>query len=141
MATRSVVISCGFAVALGRVAWSGTTPARERVPWLPPPNVRVVDPRTGMMDPAWYRAFKELFDNRLGGINGIAVPALNTSVTETQLQATQTSQGLVETLAYARGVGVQAGALAQVAVNNALTGATSVPPPPEPPDPGRWRDD
>ncbi len=99
-----------------------------------------MDPRTGLMDPSWYRALQEVFENRLGGINGITVPSLNISVHQTQVQATQTSQGLVETLAYARGIAAQADATAQVTQNSSLPGAETIPPSPEPPDPARWRD-
>lgn len=77
----------------------------------------------------------ELAENRMGGVNGTTLPAIQTVSSLTQAQVLQTTQSVAETIAYARGVGETAAALAEVARDNALSGSGSVPAVPEPPPP------
>lgn len=131
--SAAVVMSVGAGVGIGSVAWGGASAIREQVPWLPSANVRVVNPSSGLMEPVWYRFFKELAENRLGGKNGRTLPQVVTTVEQTQTQVVATSAQLTETIAYARSVDETATVLRQVAIDNALSGAGTVPEPSEPP--------
>lgn len=131
---RTAVVSIGPGVAIGRVDWNTSTESRNKVPWLPPAHVPVVQ-ANGLMNPAWYRALHEVFENRLGGVQGATLPAVQTTVQQTQAVVVDTTSTLTETIAYARSIDATATALKQVATDNALTGATTVPETSVPPNP------
>lgn len=132
---RTGAIRIGFLVAGTSPPWAGRATAnRQRVPWLPSAGVPVAL-ADGRMNPVWYRALQEVFENRLGGINGATVSEVVTSVTQTQAEVIATSTYAAQVSAYAQGVGATAAATAQVAQNNSLSGATAIPKTPDPPPP------
>lgn len=67
------VTMIGIVSASDTVAWAGSANARNKVFWLPPANTPItLDGRT--MNPVWYRAMQEVFDNRLGGLAAKTLP-------------------------------------------------------------------
>lgn len=126
------VVSTGVGAAFGNVPWNTSSARREKVPWLPPAHVPVVQ-QNGLMNPAWYRALHEVFENRLGGVQGATVTQVQTTVTQTQSQVVATTAAVTDLGAYTRSIDATATALRQVAVDNALSGASTVPAPSDPP--------
>lgn len=155
MATVSVVISgggsvsaavgytaacaSGAGVAVGSVSWNTSTARRKGLDWLPRPDHPISTCphcKTKLrLDPLWYGFIKEMSENRLGGAQGVTLPAVVTTVQQTQATVVDTTATLAETIAYARSIDATATALAQVAVDNGQTGATTVPEPADPPQP------
>jgi uncharacterized protein (DUF2252 family) len=129
---RAVVFSVGLGLGIGSVPWNTSNARRSKVPWLPAAHVPVVQ-SNGLMHPAWYRAMVELFEHRMGGVQGQSVAQVATTVTQTQQQVVAATNKVVETIAYARSVDARASALKQVASDNGLSGTDSVPPPSNPP--------
>jgi hypothetical protein len=132
MATRTVEFSAGVGLALGSVPWNTSNAKRQKVPWLPNANVKFLNP-DGTVSRTWYLALHELFENRMGGVQGQSVAQVATTVTQTQTLVTAATGKVAETIAYARSIDDRASALVQVATDNALTGTSSVPPPSTPP--------
>jgi hypothetical protein len=130
---RSVVISCGVGLATGSVPWNTSTARRAKVHWLPAATVPFLNADGRTVSPVWYRAFVELFETRMGGVQGQSVAQVATTVTQTQQQVVAATNKVVETIAYTRSVDARASALKQVASDNGLSGADSVPPPSNPP--------
>lgn len=132
MAAYTVTISSGGGVGIGVVPWAGAEARRPKVDWLPPPNVPItLDGKT--MNPVWYRAFFEMFERRLGGISAATVPSLQTTVSQVQTLTVATVAYADEAVAYTRGVAESTAAVKEVAQNNGLSGAESVPDVPDPP--------
>lgn len=132
MASRTVEFSTGVGLALGSVPWNTSNASRQKVPWLPPATVKFLNP-DGTVTRTWYLALHELFENRMGGVQGQSVAQVATTVTQTKAQVTAATSKVVETIAYARSIDSRASALVQVATDNALTGTSSVPPASTPP--------
>jgi hypothetical protein len=62
----------GTELATGRVAWAGTNAPRKAVNWLPSAQTPItLDGKT--LNPVWFRAFHEVFEHRLGGIEAPTV--------------------------------------------------------------------
>lgn len=93
-----------------------------------------IDPKTGRPTPRLFQLLHEICENRLGGVNGQTIPSVATSVVETQAEVVATTTYAQSVAAYAQGVAATATATAQVAQNNSLTGASSIPEAPEPPE-------
>lgn len=131
------VVSTGTGAAFGNVPWNTSTALREANNWLPRADHSIgTCPKCKTRippDPLWYRYFKELSE-RMGGIQGQTIPQVATAVGQTQLQVVATTSAITDLTAYARSIDETASALAQVAVDNALTGAETVPLPSDPPD-------
>ena len=72
-------------MATSRVAWGGSQSSRKKVDWLPSSNVPVLD-ASGKMSPVWYRFFREVADNRLGGIDAKSLPDVVSTQTAVQDQ-------------------------------------------------------
>lgn len=123
----SGVIRLGVLVAASSPDWSSRAGRRERVDWLPPPHMAWIDPQTGRPTPQFYRFMHEMAENRLGGVAGSTLPAVSTAVTETRVDVANTTTQLNAVATYAEGVAATASALTEVAENNSLSGATSVP--------------
>lgn len=132
MASRTVEFSIGFGLALGSVPWNTSEATRKPASWLPGAHVKFLD-ENGRVARPWYLFLQEIAEARLGGIHGTPLPTVVTTVTQTQTQVVAASSAITETIAYARSIDATATALAQVATDNALTGAESIPPTAEPP--------
>lgn len=126
MATATCSTKAGPLVAAGRVAWAGTSALRSRVNWLPAANVPLsLDGK--LINPVWYRALQEVFENRLGGINAKTVPEVVSTTEQTQSQVLSVQTGV-------QSIGTQVVAITdavntttQVAQNNNLSGSTQIP--------------
>ncbi|MET3929579.1 hypothetical protein ABIE51_001466 [Lysobacter sp. OAE881] len=117
----------GFASAAAPTAWSGGVSGRSVTDWLPPYDSPVLDPKTGKFTKAWYRFFREL-GNRVGGAAGPSITQVVTTVAETQQQVANNTVFTAQAVDYAASVAATAEATAQVAQNNGLSGAGSIPP-------------
>lgn len=136
--SRTGHIRFGVLVAGTSPPWAGRAAPRARVPWLPPIHVAPVlsDGKGGYRwNPDVYRALQWVFEEALGGINAPTLPQISTTVTQTQTEVVATQTYARQVDAYAQGVAATATATAQVAQNNSLTGAGSIPSAPEPPPP------
>jgi hypothetical protein len=129
---RSVVLSVGVGLGIGSLPWNRSDVRRQKVPWLPPANVKFLNP-DGTVSRTWYQALHELFENRMGGVQGQTVVQIATTVTQTQAQVVATANYVDEGVQYTRAVAAQAAAVTQVAQNNSLAGANTIPPTPDPP--------
>lgn len=97
--------------------------------WLPPPRVPVVDLRSGVMTPEWYRFFRYLAEDRLGGPNAPSIGDVRTTVTSVQ---DAVSTNVVSVAAVTDAVNANAASLQtaiEVSKQNNLTGATQIPDP------------
>lgn len=126
------VVAAGVGVAATRVAWGGTTAIRKVVDWLPPAHVPFSNDGKHV-NPVWYRALRELFETRAGGVNGPTIPQVRQSVTDTQ----ETVVGVVtfaqQVGQYAQGVAATVQATAEVTQDAGLSGSESIPDPPATP--------
>lgn len=126
----------GAASAASRVAWGGNRKARSQADWLPPEHVSPVVP-DGRGGFRWnadvYRALKYLFDTVAGGINGKSLPETLKELQVTQAELVATTNYAGKVASYAQGIAAQSVATVSVVQNNSLSGATSIPPAPEPP--------
>lgn len=104
--------------------------------WLPPPRVPVTDPNTGIMTPEWYRFFRYIVEDRLGGPNAPSIGDVQTNVVSVQ-DAVTTNVSSVATLTDAVNTNAQSlQTQIQVSQNNSLAGANQIPPPVRAPRPG-----
>jgi hypothetical protein len=132
LASATCATRVGVASAASRVPWGGRAAPIARSPWLPPITVPLVLDG-GRMNPVWYDAFREVFENRLGGVRGQSVTQVATTVQQTQAEVAATSNFAEQVSQYAQSVAATAAATAEVAANNSLSGAASIPDPAEPP--------
>lgn len=132
---RSVVASIGPGVSVGRVNWNTSSATRSKVNWLPPASVPFLNSDGRTVSRPWYLFFQELADTRMGGVNGLPLPVVVSTVQQTQATVVDTTAVLAETIAYTRGIDATATALKQVATDSGLSGAGTVPDTPEPPQP------
>lgn len=136
---RTAVVSIGPGVAIGRVNWNSSTESRASNNWLPRADHGIgscPSCKTRIrLDPLWFSFFKEIAENRLGGVQGATIPAVQTTVQQTQAVVVDTTATLTETIAYARSIDATATALTQVAIDNGQAGATTVPETSDPPQP------
>lgn len=132
----SGVIRFGILVAGSSPAWAGRAGNRAKVDWLPPAHIAWFDPKTGRPTPVFFQFIREIAEVRLGGVNGTTVPQVQTTVTQTQSEVIATQSYAAQVGTYAQGVAATATATAQVAQNNSLTGAGSIPSIPDPPPTG-----
>lgn len=130
--SQACVIRFGVAVAAAPTAWAGNEASRSVTDWLPPMETPLLDPRTGRIHPAWYRYLRVLGE-RIGGIQGATIPQVQASVAATQVQVAANTAYVDQSVAYTASVAASAAATAQVAQENGLSGAGSIPPPSSPP--------
>lgn len=97
--------------------------------WLPPPRVAVVDTKSGLMTPEWYRFFRYIAEDRLGGASAPSIGDVENTVTAAQSAVTQ---NIVAISAVTEAVNTNAQSLQttiQVAQQNSLAGANQIPAP------------
>lgn len=133
--SRTGAIRFGILVAGTSPAWAGRAANREKVDWLPPAHIPWFDPKTGIPTRVFFQFIREIAEVRLGGINGTTVPQVQTTVSQTQAEVIATQGYATQVGAYAQGVAATATATAEVAQNNGLSGAGSIPSTPDPPSP------
>lgn len=133
--SRTGAIRFGILVAGSSPAWAGRAGNRAKVDWLPPAHIAWFDPQTGRPTPVFFQFIREIAEVRLGGVNGTTVPQVQTTVAQTQTEVIATQSYATQVGAYAQGVAATATATAQVAQNNSLSGAGSIPEAPDPPPP------
>ena len=97
--------------------------------WLPPPRVPVTDLQTGLMTPEWYKFFRYIAEDRLGGASAPSIADVQTTVGSVQ-QAVTSNVAAVSLVTDAVNTNSQSlSTTIEVAKNNALTGATQIPSP------------
>lgn len=134
MASATGAIRVGAIVAATSPSWAGRARgARGEANWLPRPDESWFDPRTGRPSPRFYQFMREIAETRLGGVNGSTVTEVATSVSNTQTDVAAAITYSQSVASYAQGVAATANATAEVAQNSGLSGASSIPPPPDPP--------
>ena len=124
--SSSCVTVVGIISVAGRVPWVGSPAKPREVNWLPKANTPIsLDGKT--MNPAWYRAFHEIFENRLGGINAETVP-------QVAVKQDQVNAYLVDVQSGVTSMGVQVSTITdvvniqtEVAQTNNLAGSNQVP--------------
>lgn len=135
MATVDCYTRFGIATSASPVAWAGSGGSRNVVDWIPRIDEAVIDERTGRFNARWYNYFRALGD-RLGGVQGPSIPQLQQTSVAIQAQVAETTNYAVQVADYATQVASTATATAEVAANNSLSGAGSIPdtgdPPPRP---------
>jgi len=124
--SSTCVTVIGVISVAGRVPWAGSNAKPREVNWLPKANTPIsLDGKT--MNPVWYRAFHEIFENRLGGINAETVP-------QVAVKQDQVNAYLVDVQSGVTSMGVQVSTITdvvniqtEVAQTNNLAGANQVP--------------
>lgn len=107
-------------------AWAGSSTRRGKIDWIPGAHVPVLD-NSGRMSPAWYRFFREVADNRLGGIDAPTVPDVVTTAKQTQAQVLTVKQDADAAIQTVNSCVDAVNTTKQVAVNNNLSGSTQIP--------------
>ena len=97
--------------------------------WLPPPRVPVTNPTTGLMTPEWYRFFRYIVEDRLGGASAPSIADVQSTVGSVQQAVTSNSAAvaLVTDAVNANAQSLQT--TIQVSQINALAGAAQIPDP------------
>lgn len=135
MASVDCETRVGIASAASSVAWAGGAGARSVVDWLPRFDeafATVRGDKVYLTKRAW-NYLRELGD-RVGGVQGPSIPQIQSTVTATQAQVAETTNYAVQVADYASQVAATATATAQVAENNSLSGAGSIPSTGNPPN-------
>ena len=113
---------------------AGVTPAsRPRVDWLPPAHIPLDRAGKVFMTPVWYRFFREMAENRMGGINGATVPQVATAASAASATASTVGVFAQQVRDYAEEINTTVETTRQVSVDNSLTGAEDIPPGPSSP--------
>lgn len=138
MATVDCSTKVGIASAASPVAWAGGGGRRKFVDWLPKMSEPIGVVRDGkvFLTQQMWNFLHEIGENRLGGVNGESIPQVVSTQGQVQAQVAETLNYAVQVSDFAAGVANTATATAEVATNNSLTGASSIPetgdPPPRP---------
>lgn len=104
------------------------TSAASAKSWLPPPRVPVTM-ENGMMTPEWYRFFRYIAEDRLGGASAPSIGDVQTTVGDTQ-RAVTTNVAQIANVIQAVNTNAQVTQTqTQVAQNSGLTGASQIPQP------------
>lgn len=116
----------GVGSATGIVAWAGSSTKRTRIDWIPTASTPItLDGKT--MNPVWYRAFYEVFNNRLGGLNAQTIPQIITAQTQTQDQVLSVQSGVISVGGQVSAITGAVNAGTQVAQSSGLSGASQIP--------------
>ena len=130
---RSCASRIGLLVAAPSPAWAGRARQARSNNWMLRADEQWFDPKTGRPMPRFYQFIREIAENRLGGVNGSSIPAVQATVAQTQAEVVSTSTYARNVAVYAQGIAAAVDATTEVARNNALTGADGIPGTPEPP--------
>lgn len=132
------VVTCetrvGIASAASSVAWAGGGGSRNVVDWLPridEPFAVIRGDKAFLTARAW-NYLRELGE-RMGGVQGPSIPQVVATQTQVQTQVAETLNYAVQVSDYATQIASTSTATAEVASNNGLTGAGSIPPTGSPP--------
>jgi hypothetical protein len=125
-ASASAWTVSGAELAAARVTWGGTAAKRAHVPWLPAAHTPItLDGKT--LNPVWFRAFHEIFENRLGGVNAKTVPQVVTEQAQTQTQVLQVQTQSAQVAVAIGDIASTVNTATQVAQNNDLSGSDQIP--------------
>lgn len=86
------------------------------------------DGRPVRMSQEWYRFLSQLFDQRLGGPQGVSINDLSTTVVDTRAQAIAATTAVSSVSQQVNANAQALGAVVQVAQTNSLSGSTQIPP-------------
>lgn len=135
---RTGAIRIGLLVAGSSPAWAGRARRTRSNNWMLRADEMWIDPKTGRPSPRLFQLLHEICENRLGGVDGMTIPQVSTSVTQTQAEVVATTTYTAAVAAYAEGVAATATATAEVTQSNSLSGSTSIPEVPEAPTRGTY---
>lgn len=132
--SRTVTLSLGPGLGIGSVPWGGSPSLLDGVPWIPKAGTPflLADGRT--LAPVWDRCLRWLFETAIGGIRAPTPAQIHDTVAAVKQQAVETASYAEQVVGYVQGVAATATATAEVAQSNNLAGASSIPPPPDPPE-------
>lgn len=134
--TDCITVS-GCAIATKKVAWGGSANPKASIPWLPKADTPLLNADGRTMHPAWYRCFKWLFDEALGGINAPTVPAIVQSVVQTQTQVVDVAVAASTAQATANSAADAVNTTREVLINEGVGGAGQIPPAKKPGGPSQ----
>lgn len=124
--SSTCVTVVGIISVAGRSPWVGSVAKPKDVNWIPSANVKVLNDNGTMAKP-WYLFFKEIADNRLGGISAESVP-------QVAVKQDQVNSYLVEVQSGVTSMGVQVSTITdavntqtEVSKANSLSGSDQIP--------------
>src|SRR5688500_15375182 len=88
---RTCYTRVGFLAAATSPSWAGRAARRRSKNWMLRADEAWIDPKTGRPTPRLFQLLHEICENRLGGVDGQTIPAVATSVTQTQAEVVATS--------------------------------------------------
>lgn len=115
----------GVISVAGRVPWLGSAAKPKDVNWIPSPTVKVLNDN-GTMSRPWYLFFKEIADNRLGGISAESVPQVIVKQDQVNAYLVDVQAGVVNVGAQVSAITDTVNTQTEVAKNNALSGASQI---------------
>lgn len=107
----------------GNVAWGGSQIRRKAISWLPPATTPLSLDGGKTMNPVWFRALHELFENRLGGIDAPTVPEVVTTAKQTQTQVLTVQKGVQSVGSQVTAITNAVNTQTQVAKESSLAGS------------------
>lgn len=130
MATVTCSTRLGPYSAASFAAWAGSDALRSATNWIPRPDEDWM--RDGKPTRRFFLFMSEL-SRRMGGEQGKSIAQVESVITGTQAEVLAVGNFTQQLGQYAQSVAATTNAIAQVAVDNALSGASSVPPTSSPP--------
>ena len=120
-------------IRMSSALWSAGAPSGGgEVAWLPPARqpVTFTDARTGQTfcDPAWYRFFEYIAEQRLGGKTGPSITTVVQTLTDTQTTAAAATSTVAELQQQTQANAESLYVVRSVAKLNLLDGAEQIPP-------------
>lgn len=125
MATDSYSASCGAVAAVVNASWATATVKRSSVDWIPRRDVAVLRP-DGTYTDQWYRFHAEIA-RRMGGILGMSITDLTTSVSQVQSELSQTTSTALSAAQTAVANSNSIDVIREVAINAGLPGGSNIP--------------
>lgn len=123
--TSSGIIYAGTGSAAGAVPWGAKPTKQKDTHWMPNATVPVLD-KNGNMNRPWYLFFKEVAENRLGGINAESVPQVAVKQNQVNAYLVDVQSGVVNMGAQVAAITDTVNTQTEVAQANALAGATQI---------------
>lgn len=115
----------GIISVAGRTPWGGSVAKKKDVNWIPSPTVKVLNDN-GTMSRPWYLFFKEIADNRLGGITAESVPQVIVKQDQVNAYLVDVQAGVVNMGAQVSAITDTVNTQTEVVKNNALSGSSQI---------------
>lgn len=131
--STSLTTSAGVSSSPQTPPWAGSGALLSRVPWIPKAGTPLSLDNGRTLNPVWDRCLRWLFEEAIGGLSAPTPAQTRETVAQVQVQVVDTANYTEQVAAYATGIATTTQATVEVAQSNGLTGAESIPAPPEPP--------